>query len=125
MQLSWYHSYFRHDFQMFLDAMNSFNIVRWYTYTCSSIKLNAIKLIFLTLIKIPTNAKYVAPRAEDLNSASKQKPKLRFASYKATHDFNKSRENVQCERFFFFICCCCFFVCLFFVFFFFFFFFAL
>ena len=65
MQLSWYHSYFRHDFQMFPDAMNSFNIVRWYTYTRSNIKLNAIKLVLLKLIKMTTNAEYVAPRAEE------------------------------------------------------------
>ena len=71
MQLSWYHSYFRHDFQMFSDAMN---MLRWSTYTCSNIKMNAIKLVLLKLIKMTTNAKYVTPRAEGLNSASKQKP---------------------------------------------------
>ena len=38
-----------------------------------------------------TNAEYVAPCAEEP-----------FASYKATHDINKSRENRLCERFFFF-----------------------
>ena len=76
MQIFWYHSYFRHDFQMFPDAINSFHIVRWYTYTCSNIKLNAIKLVLLKLIKMTTNAKYVAPRAEDLNSAFNQKPTL-------------------------------------------------
>ena len=39
-----------------------------FTYTCSNIKLNAIKIVLLKLIKMTTNAEYVAPHAE------KQKP---------------------------------------------------
>ena len=74
MQLSWYQPYFRHDFQMFPDAMNSVHIVLWWAYTCSNIKLNAIKLVLLKLIKKNTNAEYVASRTEELNSTSKQKP---------------------------------------------------
>ena len=49
----------------FPDVMNSFQIVRWYTYTCSNIKLKALKLVLLKLITMTTNAEYVAPRAEE------------------------------------------------------------
>ena len=58
--------------RMFPDAMNSFHIVLWYTYACSNIKSNAIKLVLLKLIKMTTEAEYVAPRAEELNATSKQ-----------------------------------------------------
>ena len=88
--------------RMFPDAMNSFDLVLWYTYTCSNIKLNAIKVSFAKMIKMTTNAEYVAPRAEELNLKFQTEADLRFASYKATHDINKSRKKMLCQRFFFF-----------------------
>ena len=108
MQLSWHHAYFRHDVQMFSDAMNSFHIMLWYTYTCSNIKLNAIKLVLLKLIEMTTNAEYVAPSAEELKLNFQTEADLRFASYKVTHDINKSRENMLYERFLFVLFLFCF-----------------
>ena len=104
MQLSWYHSYFRHVFQMFPDVMNSFNIVLWYTYTCSNIKLNdMIKLVLLKLIKMTANAEYVEPVLKNLNSTSKQKPTCVLHLTKR----HISRKHAMRACFFFvcFICC--------------------
>ena len=80
-----------------------------YTRTCSNIKLNAIKLVLLKLIKLRQlqNTNTLHTVLKNLNSASKQKP-----TYKVTHDINKSRENMLCERFFLLLFCLfvCFFV---------------
>ena len=65
---------------MFPDAMNSFHIVRCYTDTSRNIKLNALKLVLRRLIKRPHTLHPVL-------------------TYKATHDIDKSRENMLCEVF--------------------------
>ena len=78
---------------MFPDAMNSFDIVLWYTYTCSNNTFNTIKQSFAKIIKMTTNTEYVAPRAEELKLTFQTEADLRFASYKATHDINKSRKK--------------------------------
>ena len=88
---------------MFPDAMNSFNIVLWYTYTCSNIKLNGmIKLVFLKLISKNDHKRRIrCSRAEEFKLNFQTEADLQFASYKATHDINKSRENMLCDRLFF------------------------
>ena len=89
---------------MFPDAMNSFHIMLGYTYTCSNIKLNAVKSVLLKLIKMTKNAEYVPPRAEELKLNFKTEADLRFACYKATHGINKSRDNILRVYACFFFC---------------------
>ena len=91
--------------RMFQAAMNSSHIVLWYTYACSDIKLNAIKLVLLKLIKMTTDAEYVATCAEELKSTFKQKPTcVLHLTKRHNHDINKSRVNILCKSFCLFFC---------------------
>ena len=95
-------------FPDFPDAMNSFNIVLWYTYTCSNIKLNGmIKLVLLKLRKMTTNAEYVVAVLKNLKTTSTQE-RTCVLHLTERHMISINLEKICYASVFLFVCLFCF-----------------